>query len=83
MVISLRSIAKEQLRSDEFNFKAVEVTLQEDVLKSVKESEVEVLYTLAENVLSDQFLVILCAPNSKFTRRLKLIVVDESHTIFT
>ena len=72
MVIALQSIVQKQLASDE------------DVLKIVKEGEVEVFYTSAENVLSDHFLDILRAPNSKFTRHLKLnTVVEESHTVFT
>ena len=84
MFIPLQSIVQKQLASNELNFKAVELTLQEDVFKIVKEGEVEVLYTSAENVLSDHFLDILRTPNSKFTQHLKLnIVVEESHTVFT
>ena len=45
VVIPLRSIVS---ASNGFNIKAVELTRQEDVLKIVKEGEVEVLYTSAE-----------------------------------
>ena len=83
VVIPLRSIVQEQLTSNEFNLKAVELSLQDDVLKNVSEGEVEVVYASAENVLNDKFLSILRDSNSPFRRRLKLIVVDESHTVFT
>ena len=71
VVIPLRSIVQEQLASNEFNLKAVELSLQHDVLKTVSECEVEVVY--------DKFLSILRNSNSPFRRHLKLIVVDESH----
>ena len=66
VVIPLRSIVQEQLTSNEFNLKAVELSLQDDVLKNVSEGEVEVVYALAENVLNDKFFV--------DTTRLKLSV---------
>ena len=82
VVILLRSIVQEQLSSNDFNLKAVEVSLQDDVLKNVSEGGVEVVYTSAENVLNDKFLSILRDSNSQFRGHLKLIVVDESHTVF-
>ena len=83
VVIPLRSIVQEQLTSNEFNLKAVELSLQDDVLKHVSEGGVEVVYTSAENVLHDKCLSILRDSNSQFRQHLKLIVVDESHTVFT
>ena len=82
-VIPLRSIVQEQLTSNEFNLKAVELTLQDDVPKNVSKGGVEVVYTSAENVLNDQFLSVSRDSNSQFRRHLKLIFVDESHTVFT
>ena len=38
--IPLRSIVQEQLRSNEFQLKAVELTLQHEVLKNVREGNV-------------------------------------------
>ena len=83
VVIPLRSIVQEQLTSNEFELKAVELTLQDDVLKSVQEGAVDVVYSSAENVLNDKFLSLLREQSSPFKQRLKLIVVDESHTVFT
>ena len=42
VVIPLRSIVQEQLTSNEFELKAVELILQDDVLKSVQEGAVDV-----------------------------------------
>ena len=41
VVIPLRSIVQEQLSSNDFNLKAVELSLQADVLKNVSEGGVE------------------------------------------
>ena len=72
VVIPLRSIVQEQLASNEFNLQAVELSLQDDVLKNVSEGEVEVVYALAENVLNDKFLSTLRDSNSPFRRQLKV-----------
>ena len=68
VVIPLRSIVQEQLTSIDFNLKAFELTLQDDVLKNVSEGEVEVVYTSAENLLNDKFLSKLRDSNSQFRR---------------
>ena len=83
VVIPLRSIVQEQLTSNEFELKAVELTLQDDVLKSVQEGAVDVVYYSAENALNDKFLSLLREQSSPVKQCLKLIVVDESHTVFT
>ena len=72
IVIPLGSIVQEQLTSNEFNLKAVELTLQDDVLKNVNGGKVEVVYTSAENVSNDKFLSILRDSNSSFKRRRKV-----------
>lgn len=54
MVISLQSIIQEQLASNKYNLDTMESSLQ-DVLKSIKKGDVEVIYMSVENVLSDQF----------------------------
>lgn len=54
MVISLQSIIQEQLVSNKYNLDTMESSLQ-DVLKSIKKGDVEVIYMSVENVLSDQF----------------------------
>ena len=67
-IIPLRRIVQEQVRSNEFELKAVELTLQQDVFKNVREVNVEVLYASAENVLKQQFLSIVRA-RSQFSIR--------------
>ena len=43
LIIPIRSIVQEQLMSNEFELKAVEQNLQDDVLKNVRDGNVEVL----------------------------------------
>jgi len=57
--------------------------MQDDVLKSIQEWAVDVVYSSTKNVLNDKFLSLLREQSSPFKQFLKLIVVDESHTVFT
>ena len=83
VIIPLCSIDQEQLKCHSFCLKALELTLNDQVLKNVREGKGEVVYTSAENVLHDKFLSVLSDSNCHFRWHLKLIVVDESHTVFT
>ena len=59
VIIPLRSIVQDQLRSKEFELKAVKLTLQGDVLRNVRDGNVKDFYALAENILNLQFLLIV------------------------
>ena len=83
VIIPIRSIVQEQLKNNEFELKAAELTLQDDFLKDVRDGNTEVLYASTENVLNQKFLSVMRDPGSEFRQRLRLIVVDESHTVFT
>lgn len=82
VVVPLRSIAEEQVRNNEFDLKAVQLSLDEEKLRAVASGEVHVLYASAEVVLDDLFIGLLKQDNP-FRKNLSLIVVDESHTVYT
>ena len=83
VIVPLRSIAEEQVRNNEFDLKAAHLSLDEEKLRAVASGEVRVLYASAEEVLDDVFINLLKKEDSPFRKNLSLIVVDESHTVYT
>ncbi|XP_068742255.1 uncharacterized protein [Montipora capricornis] len=83
VITPLRSIVQEQLKNNEFELKAAELTLQDDFSKDVRDGNTEVLYASAENALNQKFLSVVRDPSSELRRRSRLKVVDESHTVYT
>ena len=73
VVVPLRSIAEEQVRNDEFDLKPAQLPLDQQKLQAVASGE---------EVLDDRFLDVL-KKDSPFRQNLALIVVDESHTVYT
>ena len=84
IVISpLKSIVQEQLKSNEFGLKAVELSNNEEVMVAIKAAQYQVVYASAEEVLADYFLAMLKDLKTPFRQNLSLIVVDECHTVCT
>ena len=83
VIVPLRSIAEEQVRNNEFDLKAAHLSRDEEKLRAVASGEVRVLYASAEEVLDDVFINLLKKEDSPFRKNLSLIVVDESHTVYT
>lgn len=83
VIVPLRSIAEDHDRNSEFDLKAAHLFLDEEKLRAVASGEVRVLYASAEEVLHDVFINLLKKEDSPFRKNLSLIVVDESHTVYT
>ena len=75
VVVPLRSIDADQVKNDEFDLKATQLSLDQQKLQAVASGEVRVLYTSAEEVLDDRFVDLL-KQDRPFRQNLALIVVD-------
>jgi len=73
---------EEQIISNEFSLPASELRFDGETLNSIRNGEVQVVYATAEQVLKEQFTTLL-KEDCPFRRSLSLIVVDESHTVYT
>lgn len=73
---------EEQITSNEFSLPASELRFDGETLNSIRSGEVQVVYATAEQVLREQFTTLL-KEDCPFRRSLSLIVVDESHTVYT
>ena len=84
IVISpLKSIMKEQIASNEFGLSACELSFDCETLTAIRDADVQVVYAAAEQVLNEKFTTLLKQGETTFRRSLSLIVVDESHTVYT
>ena len=82
VICPLKSIMEEQITSNEFSLPASELRFDGGTLNSIRNGEVQVVYATAEQVLKEQFTTLL-KEDCPFCRSLSLIVVDESHTVYT
>ena len=82
VICPLKSIMEEQITSNEFSLPASELRFDGETLNSIRNGEVQVVYATAEQVLREQFTNLL-KEDCPFRRLLSLIVVDESHTVYT
>ena len=82
VICPLKSIMEEQITSNEFSLPASELRFDGGTLNSIRNGEVQVVYATAEQVLKEQFTTLL-KEDCPFCRSLPLIVVDESHTVYT
>ena len=73
VVVPLRSIAADQVKTDEFDLKAAQLSLDQQKPQAVFSGEVRVLYAPAEEVLDDRFLDLL-KQDRPFRQNLVLIV---------
>ena len=82
VICPLKSIMEEQITSNEFRFSATELRFDGETLNSIRNGEVQVVYATAEQALKEQFTALL-KEDCPFRHSLSLIVVDESHTVYT
>ena len=82
VICPLKSIMEEQIASNEFGLSAAELRFDGETFNSIRNGEVQVVYATAEHVLKEQFTTLL-KEDCPFRRSLSLIVVDESHTVYT
>ena len=82
LICPLKSIIEEQITSNEFNLSSAELKFEGEMLNAVRNSEIQVVYATAEQALNEKFTSML-KKDCPFRRSLSLIVVDESHTVFT
>ena len=52
-------------------------------ITAIRGGDVQVVYAAAEQVLHEKFTTLLKQGDTTFRRSLSLIVVDESHTVYT
>ncbi|KAL9988747.1 hypothetical protein ACROYT_G003230 [Oculina patagonica] len=83
VIVPLRSIIDEQIRSNELDLAVKGFAYSEDVLEDIKNNKYQVIYASAEQALSTQFLQVLRDESSALLKSISLIVVDESHTVET
>ena len=82
IICPLKSIMEEQITLNEFSLSATELCFDGEILDSIRNGEVQVGYATAEQVLKEQFTTLL-KEDCPFHRSFSLIVVDESHTVYT
>lgn len=80
VVMLLRSIAEEQVRNNELDLAAAQLSLIKEKLRAVASAEVQVLYMSTEEVLHELFTDLM-KQDCPFRQNLELIVVDESHMV--
>ncbi|XP_068756193.1 ATP-dependent helicase wrn-1-like [Montipora capricornis] len=73
---------EEQITSNEFSLSAAELRFYGETLNSIRNGEVQVVYATPEQALKEQFTALL-KEDCPFRHSLSLIVVDESHTVYT
>lgn len=83
VIVPLRSIIDEQLRSNDFSLRTTALGKNPAILNAIKENNFQIVYASAEEALSPEFLALLKDECSPFRRELSLIVVDECHTVNT
>ena len=84
IVISpLKSIMDEQIASNEFGLSACELRFDCETLTAIRDGDVQVVYAAAEQVLNEKFSTLLKQGDTTFRCSLSLIVLDESHTVYT
>ena len=62
---------------------ACELRFDCETLTAIRGGDVQVMYAAAEQVLHEKFTTLLKQGDTTFRRSLSLIVVDESHTVYT
>ena len=82
VICPLKNIIEKQITSNEFNLSSAELKFEGKMLNAVRNSEIQVVYATAEQALNEKFTSML-KEDCPFRRSLSLIVVDESHTVFT
>ena len=83
VIVPLRSIIDEQLRSNDFALRMVAFGNNSAVLTGINENNFQIVYASAEEALSPEFVAVLKNKSSPFRKELSLIVVDECHTVNT
>jgi superfamily II DNA helicase RecQ len=83
VIVPLRSIIDEQLRSNDFALRMVAFGNNSAVLSGINENNFQIVYASAEEALSPEFVAVLKNKSSPFRKELSLIVVDECHTVNT
>ena len=73
----------EQIASNEFGLSACELRFDCETLTAIRDGDVQVVYAAAEQVLNEKFTTLLKQGETTFRLSLSLIVVDESHTVYT
>ena len=81
VIVPLRSIMEEQIKSNDFELNVVGFSKSKDVLDDIRNNKFQLIYASAEQALSSEFLGVLRDPD--VAESLSLIVVDESHTVET
>ena len=83
VISPLKSIIDKQIASNEFGLAACELRLDCETLTAIRGGDVQVVCAAAEQVLHEKFTTLLKQGDTTFRCSLSLIVVDESHTVYT
>ena len=83
VILPLKSIMDKHIASNEFGLSACELRFDCETLTAIRGGDVQVVYAAAEQVLHEKFTTLLKQGDTTFRRSLSLIVVDESHTVYT
>ena len=81
VIVALRSIMEEQIKSNDFELNVFGFSKSKDVLDDIRKNKFQLIYASAEQALSSEFLKVLREPD--VAESLSLIAVDESHTVET
>ena len=83
VIVPLRCIIDEHLRSNDFGLRMTAFGKSAGLLDDIKANKFQIVYASAEEALSPEFLSLLKDESSPFRSELSLIVVDECHTVNT
>lgn len=83
VIVPLKSIIDEQVKSNDFGLKAVAYENKDSLLKDIGDNKFQVIYASAEQALSREFTDLLKDDSSALKDNLSLVVVDECHTVQT